>query len=110
MIELFENTSMNKYAIKLVQGKQLSYRPIYNLKLVELVILKTYIKTNLKTGFFQPSKFASGTPIFFDRKPNRSFRLYVNYQDLNSMTIKNWYLLFLINKALDKLDWVKCFI
>lgn len=55
---------MNKHAIKLVEGKELLYGPIYSPGLVELEILKTYIKTHLKTGFIQSSKFLAGTPIF----------------------------------------------
>ncbi len=35
-MRLSENTSINKYAIKLIEDKQLFYRPIYNLKLVKL--------------------------------------------------------------------------
>ena len=41
---------MNKYAIKLIEEKQPSYRPIYTFSLMKLEILKAYIKTNLKTG------------------------------------------------------------
>ena len=41
---------MNKYAIKLEEDKQPSFRSIYNLGPVELKTLKTYIKTNLANG------------------------------------------------------------
>ena len=50
-MELSENTGMNKYAIKLEEGKQPLFGPIYSLGLVELEILKIYIKTNLANGF-----------------------------------------------------------
>ena len=50
-IKLSKNTSINKHVIKLQDGKQPPYRPIYSLRPVELEILKTYIKTYLKTGF-----------------------------------------------------------
>ncbi len=46
-MELPENIGMNKYAIKLIEGKQPSYRPIYVLSPIELEILKTYIKIYL---------------------------------------------------------------
>lgn len=42
---------MNKYIIELINKKQLPYRPIYTLSLVELETLKVYIETHLKTGF-----------------------------------------------------------
>lgn len=50
-MELPKNTGMNKYAIKLIEGKQPLYSLIYSLELVELETLKTYIKTYQKTGF-----------------------------------------------------------
>ena len=49
--ELLENTKINEHVIKLKKEKQLFLRSIYSLKLVELEILKTYIKTNLANGF-----------------------------------------------------------
>ena len=48
---LQERTGANEHAIKLEEGKQPSYRPIYNLGPVELKTLKTYIQTNLSNGF-----------------------------------------------------------
>lgn len=78
-IELPENTSINKYVIKLLKDKQLLYRPIYNLNLVKLRPLKIYIKTNLKTRFIYFSKSSVVAPILFDKKLNSSFYLGVNY-------------------------------
>ena len=46
-MELSENTGINKHAIKLVEGKQLPYGPIYDLGPVELETLKAYIKPYL---------------------------------------------------------------
>lgn len=51
IIKLHENININKYAIKLEDGKQPLYRPIYKLRPVKLEILKIYIKTHLETGF-----------------------------------------------------------
>ena len=99
--ELPENTRMNKHAIKLEKGKQPLFGPIYSLELVELETLKTYIKTNLANGFIWPSKSPAGAPILFDRKPDGSLRLCVDYWGLNNLTIKNRYLLPLIGESLD---------
>ncbi len=109
-MELPENTYINKYAIELIEEKQLPYGPIYTLNPVELETLKAYIKTHLKTGFIQQSKSPSDTSILFDNKPsNGSLHLYVNHQGLNNLTIKNWYLLPLIGEFLDQLGWAKRF-
>ena len=49
-IALFKYTKINDYAIELIVKQQPLYGPIYSLKLIELKILKTYIKTNLANG------------------------------------------------------------
>lgn len=88
-IELLVNTGINEHAIEPRKSKKPPYGPIYTLSPVELKTLKTYIKTYLKTGFIQPSKSLVGTLILFDKKPDNSLCLYVDYQDLNNLTIKN---------------------
>ncbi len=88
-MELSENTEMNVHAIELIEGKQLPYGPIYALSLVELETLKTYIKTHLKTGFIRPSKSLVRAPILFNKKPDGSLCLCVNYRGLNNLMIKN---------------------
>ena len=92
---------MNEHAIKLEECKQPLFGLIYNLELVELETLKIYIKTNLANSFIRPSKFLIETPILFDKKPDRSLRLYINYWGLNNLIIKNQYLLLLIDESLD---------
>ena len=64
-------------------------RPIYNLVMIELNTFKTYIKTNLDNEFFTALKLLENILILFARKLNYSFRLYVNYQGLNNLTIKS---------------------
>ena len=76
---------------------------------MELETLKTYIETNLATGFIRPLKSPHGAPILFICKPNGSFRLCVNYRGLNNLTIKNWYPLPLIGESLDQLEQAKRF-
>ena len=88
-LELPEHTRINDHAIKLVDNQQPSYGPIYSLGPVELETLKTYIETNLKNGFIRPSKSLVGAPILFDKKPDGSFQLCIDYQGLNNLTIKN---------------------
>ena len=107
--KLPENTGMNEHAIKLEEGKQPPFGPIYSLGLVELETLRTYIKTYLANGFIRPSKSPAGALILFDKKPDRYLRLCVNYRGLNNLTIKNRYPLPLIGKSLDRLGRVKQF-
>ena len=90
-VELPKNTEINEHAIELEKGKQPPFRPIYNLGSIELKTLKTYIKTHLANGFIRSSKSPSGASILFDKKPDKILHLYVNYQDLNNITMKNQY-------------------
>ena len=96
-----EHIKLNEYTIDLEDDKQLSYRPIYSLGLVELETLKTYNKTHLKTEFIQLFKSLAGTSILFDKKPDSSLCLCIDYQGLNNFTIKNQYFLLLIREPLD---------
>ena len=107
--ELPENTGINEHAIKLKEDKQPPFGPIYSLGPVELEMLKTYIETNLANGFIRPSKSPIGTSILFDRKPDGSLRLCMDYRGLNNITIKNRYPLPLIGESLDRLGRAKRF-
>ena len=100
-IVLSECNKLNKHAINLEDGKQPPYGPIYSLSPVKLETLKIYIETYLKTGFIQPSKSSASAPILFDKKPDSSLHLCVDYWGLNNFMIKNWYLLLLISESLD---------
>ena len=104
-----KHKEINKYAIELQKGKQPSYSPIYSLGSVELETLKTYIETNLANSFILPLTFSAKAPILFVQKSDGSLCLYVNYQGLNNLIIKNWYPLPLIEKFLDLLAWAKRF-
>lgn len=88
-MELPKNTGINEYTIELIDDKQPPYRSIYTLSPVELETLNTYIKTYLKTRFISPSKSPAGASILFDKEPNSSLHLCVNYQSLNNLIIKN---------------------
>ena len=63
-----EHTRINNCTIKLVNGQQPSYIPIYSLEPVELEILKAYIETNLANGFIKLSKSFTSAPNLFDWK------------------------------------------
>ena len=102
--KLFEHTGINKHAIKLVNGQQPPYGPIYSLEPVELETLKAYIETNLANGFIKLSKSPIGARIFFEQKSDVFFQLYINYRGFNNLTIKNRYLLPLVEESLDKLE------
>ncbi len=104
-IELPEYTGINDHTIELADDWQPSYGLIYSLGPMKLEILKAYIEKNLANGFIRPFNFPAGAPILFDKKPNGSLRLCVDYRSLNNLTIKNWYLLPRVGELLDRLGW-----
>ena len=107
--KLPKHIGINNHTIKLVNSQQPPYKLIYNLGPVKLETLKTYIETNLANGFIRPSKSPANPLIMFDRKSDGSFQLCINYQALNKLMIKNWYLLSMIKKSLDRLERAKQF-
>ncbi len=99
--ELPEHTGINDHALELVDDRQPPYGSIYNLGPVELETLKAYIENNLASSFIRPSKSPAGAPIFFDKKPDGSLRLCMDYRGLNNLTIKNRYPLPLVGESLN---------
>ena len=99
-VELPKYTKINDHAIELVDNQQPPYNSFYNLGSVELEILKAYIQNNLANGFIKSSKFPAKVSILFDKKPDSSLRLCIDYRGLNNLTIKNWYLLPLVGDLL----------
>ncbi len=78
-VGLSKHTRINNHIIELIDDWQPLYSPIYILESVELEIFKAYIENNLANSFIRCSKSLVKVPIFFDKKPNQSLRLYVNY-------------------------------
>ena len=109
-VKILKNTGINEHAIKLGKDKQPHFNRIYSLEPIELETLKTYIKTNLANDFIWPSKSPIEAPIFYDRKPDKSFYFCVDYLDLNNITINNRYPLPLIGESLNWLNRIKRFI
>ena len=64
--KLPKHTGINNHAIKLVNGQQPPYGPIYSLGPVELETLKAYIKINLANRFIRLSKFPTNALILFE--------------------------------------------
>jgi hypothetical protein len=80
------------------------HNSIYKLSENELKILKNYLNKNFKRGYIQRSINSINAPILFVFKKNGKFRLYVNYKDLNKITIKNRYSLSLIKEILNRFN------
>lgn len=75
--------------------------PPYRMAPLELKELKEQLQELLENGFIQPSTSPWGTPILFVRKKDESLRLYIDYRQLNKVTVKDKYLLSQIGDLFD---------
>ncbi|GKF96556.1 putative reverse transcriptase domain-containing protein, partial [Tanacetum coccineum] len=55
-------------------------------------------------GFIRPSSSPWGAPVLFVKKKDGSFRMCINYQELNKLTVKNHYPLSRIDDLFDQLQ------
>nr|GEZ94610.1 putative reverse transcriptase domain-containing protein [Tanacetum cinerariifolium] len=63
----------------------------YRLTPSELENLSGKLKELQDKGFIRPSSSPWGAPILFVKKKNRTFRMCIDYRELNKLTIKNRY-------------------
>jgi hypothetical protein len=73
------------------------------------MVLREYINENLKKEYIRPLSLLVRYPVLFVPKPNGKLRMYVNYKQLNTITVKNRYTLFLIHKMQDRIKGIKIF-
>ncbi|WRX07613.1 Reverse transcriptase domain - like 1 [Theobroma cacao] len=70
----------------------------------ELKELKLQLQELVDKGFIRPSTSPWGAPILFVKKKDSTLRLYIDYRQLNRMTIKNKYPLPRIDDLFDQLQ------
>ena len=86
------------HEIKLMDGKELIFKPIYQLSELESRTLREYLDENLKKGYICQSKSPARYPIIFVKKKDGSLWLCMDYQHLNLITIKDRHPLLLIQE------------
>ncbi|GKA83466.1 putative reverse transcriptase domain-containing protein [Tanacetum coccineum] len=69
-------------------------------KLKDIVVARNFFEDK---GFIRPSLSPWGAPILFIKKNDGSFRMYIDYRELNKLTIKNRYPLPRIDDLFDQL-------
>jgi hypothetical protein len=75
----------------------------------EIEELRRYLKENLVKEFIRVSRSHAAYFVMFVKKLEKELRFCVDYRDLNVITIKNRYSLFLIVEILNRLSRVKIF-
>jgi hypothetical protein len=88
------------HKIVLEQKNSLGFSPLYHMLLAELQTVKQYLLDNLNKGFIVLSQALYTSSVLFVKKPNRGLQFCIDYQKLNTIICKDWYLLLLIDKTL----------
>nr|GEW61402.1 hypothetical protein [Tanacetum cinerariifolium] len=94
------------YAIKDIELKGLNVvtGASYRLAPSEMRELSAQLQDLLKKGFIRPSLSPWGAPTLFVKKKDGSFRMCINYRELNKLTVRNRYPLLRINNLFDQLQ------
>jgi hypothetical protein len=96
------------HAIELVSDTKLTNCKMYPISPLEQKELNTFILEGLSTGHICPSKSPMASPVFFVKKDGELWFIQ-DYQVLNAMTVKNRYLLPLINDLINRLKGAQFF-
>nr|GEZ69702.1 putative reverse transcriptase domain-containing protein [Tanacetum cinerariifolium] len=84
--------------------KDLPARAPYRLAPSEMKELSDQLQELSNKGFIGPSSSPWGAPILFVKKKDGSFWMYIDYQELNKLTVKNRYPLSRIDDIFDHLQ------
>ena len=94
-----------------MSGETLKFRSLYKALVEKLKFLKKYLDEMLEKGQIRKSKSLASSPIIFvlksDGKGGWTKRLCIDFRKLNSITVKNRYLILNIQELRDKLHGVK---
>ncbi|GJQ92341.1 putative reverse transcriptase domain-containing protein [Tanacetum coccineum] len=93
-----------EFRIELIPGATPVAKPPYRLAPSELEELSGQLKELQDKGFIRPSLSPWGAPVLFVKKKNGSFRMCIDYRELNKLTVKNRYSLPRIDDLFDQLQ------
>ncbi|GJX11966.1 putative reverse transcriptase domain-containing protein, partial [Tanacetum coccineum] len=94
----------SKFRIELIPGAIPVAKSLYRLAPSEMEELSGQLKELLDKGFIRPSSSPWGALVLFVKKNDGSFRMCIDYRELNKLTIKNHYLLLRIDDLFDQLQ------
>ncbi|GKD10932.1 hypothetical protein Tco_1190617, partial [Tanacetum coccineum] len=78
-----------EFQIDLVLGVAPLVRASYRLAPAELQEPSTQLQELFDRGFIRPSSSPYGAPVLFVKKKDGSFRMCIDYRELNKLTVKN---------------------
>ncbi|GKB43797.1 putative reverse transcriptase domain-containing protein [Tanacetum coccineum] len=93
-----------EFQIDLIPGAVPVARAPYRLAQSEMKELSEQLQELFDKGFIRPSSLPWGAPILFVKKKDGSFRMCIDYRELNKLTVKNHYPLPRIDDLFDQLQ------
>ncbi|GJR55385.1 putative reverse transcriptase domain-containing protein [Tanacetum coccineum] len=96
-------TRQVEFQIDLVPGAAPIARAPYRLAPFEMKELSEQLKELSDKGFIRPSSSPWGAPVLFVKKKDGSFKMCIDYRELNKLTVKNRYPLPRIDDLFDQL-------
>ncbi|GJS00062.1 putative reverse transcriptase domain-containing protein [Tanacetum coccineum] len=93
-----------EFHIDLVPGAAPAARAPYRLAPSEMKELSDQLQDLCDKGFIRPSSSPWGAPVLFVKKKDGSFRMCIDYRELNKLTVKNRYPLPRIDDLFDQLQ------
>ncbi|GKC64339.1 putative reverse transcriptase domain-containing protein [Tanacetum coccineum] len=93
-----------EFQIELIPGATPVAKSPYRLAPSELEELSGQLKELQDKGFIRPSSSPWGASVLFVKKKDGSFRMCIDYRELNKLTVKNRYLLPRIDDLFDQLQ------
>ncbi|GJT62779.1 putative reverse transcriptase domain-containing protein [Tanacetum coccineum] len=93
-----------KFQIDLVPGAAPVARAPYRIAQPNYQELSTQLQELSDRGFIKPSSSPWGAPVLFVKKKDGSFRMCIDYRELNRLTVKNRYPLLRIDDLFDQLQ------
>ncbi|GJX88368.1 putative reverse transcriptase domain-containing protein [Tanacetum coccineum] len=97
-------TRQVEFQIDLVPGAAPVARAPYRLAPSEMQELSAQLQELSDKGFIRPSSSPWGAPVLFVKKKDGSFRMCIDYRELNKLTVKNRYPLPRIDDLFDQLQ------
>ncbi|GJU44221.1 putative reverse transcriptase domain-containing protein [Tanacetum coccineum] len=97
-------TRQVEFQIDLIPGAAPVTRSPYRLAPSEMKDLSEQLKELSNKGFIRPSSSPWGAPVLFVKKKDGSFRMCIDYRELNKLTVKNHYPLPRIDDLFDQLQ------
>ncbi|KAD2805410.1 hypothetical protein E3N88_38787 [Mikania micrantha] len=98
-----------EFRIDLIPGATPVAKSPYRLAPSEMQELSNQLQELLDKGFIRPSYSPWGAPVLFVKKKDGSFRMCIDYRELNKLTIKNRYPLPRIDDLFDQLQGAQYF-